>query len=278
MTTETTNPAAPADATAGNSQTQTPGSGDPAHAAPERTDGLQTREGQQQQTDGGSQAESGTDVSEQKPKSRYQRRVERLSEQVRHHQQQAAHYRSLWEKGGQARPLDPLSFKTDAEYQAALIEQTVNRTQSEFARSQAQTAVDSQAAAEHEIWGERVADLKETVPDFESVAYSDKVIYSKHGLEMVRKLADGPRVAYYLGKNPQEAQRIAQLPPLETAFELGRLESRLTSGQPRRVSGAPAPVQTVRGGGVLGTPDPNKMEMGEYAAWYAKRNQKDMRH
>lgn len=276
MQDETTNSAAPTDATVGTSGTQpesqTPeaGSGSSAHEAPD---------GQRQQADGGSEAAtSGSDTGEQKPKSKYQKRIERLNEQVRHYQTQAEHYRGLWEKGGQAKPLDPLSFKTDAEYQAALIEQTVNRTQSEFAKTQAQSAVEQQAAAEQEIWGERVADLKESVPDFEAVAYSDKVIYSKHGLEMVRRLAEGPRVAYYLGKNPQEAQRIAQLAPLETAFELGRLEAKLTSGQPRRVSNAPAPVQTVRGGGVLGTPDPNKMEMGEYAAWYAKRNQSSMRH
>lgn len=51
----------------------------------------------------------------------------------------------------------------------------------------------------------------------------------------------GGDVAYHLGKNPQEAARIAQLPPQRQLIELGRLEASLTLNA-KRVTSAPAPV------------------------------------
>src|SRR5690606_31379383 len=123
---------------------------------------------------------------------------------------------------GQPKKLDPVNFDSDAEYHQALIEQTTRSAQTEFARSQAQTAQQRQAQIEQQIWDARVAEYSETVPDFEAVAFSASVSYgSQDALRMIQQMPEGPQVAYYLAKNQAEAQRFASMAPLETAFELG---------------------------------------------------------
>jgi hypothetical protein len=263
------NPAAPADGTAGTpvSQSPEPGQGT---AAPQTTpeQGQQPPEGGEQRPDGESAPDAAADASP-KPKSRYQRRVESLVEQTRSLQRQLDYYRQQAERSGQPRQLDPVQFQSDAEYQRALIQETARQSQTEFARTQAQQAALQAQQVEQQIWEARVADYREQMPDFEQVAYSQAVTYSSHGLEMVRQMAEGPQVAYYLGKNPAEAQRIAQLPPLETAFELGRLATRLHAGNARRVSSTPPPVTTVRGG-ARAMPNLENMSMEEYIAYRSK--------
>lgn len=56
-------------------------------------------------------------------------------------------------------------------------------------------------------------------------------------------------VAYFLGKNPKEAARIARLHPMRQIAEIGKIEARLSQPQakPKRPSGAPAPVTPVGG-------------------------------
>lgn len=215
-----------------------------------------------------SQSESDT---EQRPrrKSSNQIRIEQLRSQVADLERQNTHYRTLAERGGQPRRLDPLQFQSDADYQRALIQETARQSQSEFARTQAQTAASQAQMIEQQIWDARVGDFREQMPDFEQVAYSGSVTYSQHGLAMVRQMSEGPQVAYYLGKNPAEAQRIAQLTPLETAFELGRLATRINAGNARRVSSAPPPVTTLRGS-ARATPNLESMSMDEYIAYRSK--------
>lgn len=54
-------------------------------------------------------------------------------------------------------------------------------------------------------------------------------------------------VMYYLAKNQKEAARIASLPVLRQAAEIGRLEAKLSSAPIRQPSKAPAPINPVNG-------------------------------
>lgn len=58
-------------------------------------------------------------------------------------------------------------------------------------------------------------------------------------------------VAYYLGKHPKEAQRIASLPPLSAVREIGKLEAKLLAEapKPKQPSKAPAPIDPLKGTG-----------------------------
>lgn len=76
---------------------------------------------------------------------------------------------------------------------------------------------------------------------------------------------DGYEVAYFLGKNPAEAQRIAQLSPIEQLVEFGSIKASLKAKQ----SAAPAPISPVSGK-VGGNELPNSND--DMATWIAKRN------
>ena len=78
-------------------------------------------------------------------------------------------------------------------------------------------------------------------------------------------------LAYHLGKNVMESRRIAGLPPLEMAREMGRLEAKLTSGtpvKPRTQTNAPAPIKPIEGSGATATAtDIEKMSEAEFIAY-----------
>jgi hypothetical protein len=276
-------PAAPADGNAGNPadpQASDPGREPDAHETPEQDDSeLEARtqegegDGEPPSPDGEPAADPAAKANAEpqpKPKSRYQQRVERLVQERDAAVRRAEHYEGMAKKHGTAKPLDPLAFRSDADYQRALIKDTSREQRAEFARSEAESAAQQAQVVEQQIWDARVADYREQVPDFEQVAYSNGVTYSQHGIKMLRQHPSGPQLAYYLGKNSAEAQRIANLSPLETAFELGSLSERL-KGPPRKVvSKAPNPVPTVRGRTAATGFQPDSDDIDGYFAWRDK--------
>ena len=78
-------------------------------------------------------------------------------------------------------------------------------------------------------------------------------------------------VAYYLGKNTKEAQRIAKLPPLSQAREIGKLEGTLLakSVAPKTPSKAPAPITPVTG--TTPTVNTEPSEADDMKSWMQKR-------
>jgi hypothetical protein len=64
--------------------------------------------------------------------------------------------------------------------------------------------------------------------------------------QAVRASDIGPEIAYWLGSNVKEADRIARLDPVLQAKEIGRIEAKLASDPPvKRTSSAPAPIRPV---------------------------------
>jgi hypothetical protein len=82
----------------------------------------------------------------------------------------------------------------------------------------------------------------------------------------------GPDVLYWLGSNPKEADRIARLPPLLQAKEIGKIEVTLSSNPPvRKTSTAPAPINpvTARASGApsYDTTDPRSVKSMSTSEW-----------
>jgi hypothetical protein len=264
--------AAPADATAGNSQPQVePGTGDAAQTTPESDARSAPGEGvEPKQPEGESAPEAADKQVAKEPKPRSQRRIETLSRERDAALRRADYYRQQAERGGRFQELDPTAFESDAAYQRALIKQSSRESRAELAKSEAAAAAEQAALAGHQIWESRVSDYEEAVPDFKQVAYSDKVQYSRYGLDIVRQMPEGPQIAYWLGKNTAEAMRLSQLSPLETAVELGRIAQRLAGPSRKVVSKAPDPVPTVRGRSAATGYRPDSDDMDAYHAWRDK--------
>ena len=92
----------------------------------------------------------------------------------------------------------------------------------------------------------REEEARDRYDDFEQVAYNPNLPVTDYMAQAIQASDIGPEVIYHLGSNPKEAQRIANLPPILQAKEIGRLEAKLVADPPtKRTSTAPAPLAPV---------------------------------
>jgi hypothetical protein len=129
-----------------------------------------------------------------------------------------------------------------------------------------------------EAYADREEEARGKYDDFELVAYNPNVPITNVMAETIRASEAGPDVAYYLGSNPKEADRISRLTPYLQAKELGKIEVKLANDPPvKKTSSAPAPIApvTARGnnGKTLDTTDPRSVKEMSTSEWIeAERN------
>ena len=162
---------------------------------------------------------------------------------------QAAALRQRFQNAGR-----PQDYSTPEEYTRAVAEQAAREAGAEILIRQASQAQEIAARATHQAWMETTAEFRQKAPDFEAVAHNPNLTVTPIMAEAIRESGRGSEIAYYLGKNPAEATRIASLSPVAQATAIARLETRLGSAQ-LSVSRAPHPVATLSGrGGSAGKP------------------------
>jgi hypothetical protein len=108
--------------------------------------------------------------------------------------------------------------------------------------------------------------------DFEQVAYNPKLPITNVMAETIQSSDVGPELAYYLGSNPKEADRISRMSPLSQAKEIGKIEAKLVSAPPvRKTTSAPAPISPVTarsaGATTLDTTDPRSIKSMTTSQW-----------
>lgn len=108
----------------------------------------------------------------------------------------------------------------------------------------------TQVRTVEQTWTERQQTFAKDKPDYDQVVH-DHLPISPPMAEAIKTSELGPEIAYHLGKNPDEARRIAGLNPLAAIREIGRLEARLDTkaAPPKPASDAPPPPPQVRGQG-----------------------------
>lgn len=110
------------------------------------------------------------------------------------------------------------------------------------ARQAAQSASVAEFTAKVDIARERLPDIDKALGVFGMVPLSNAAC------DVLASSAKAAEIAHYIGLNPNEGHRIARLPAHQQAAEIARLESRLTTPEPKRVSSAPKPAPTLGGG------------------------------
>lgn len=152
-------------------------------------------------------------------------------------------------------------FDDPADFDDARLKAAVKDARADELKAERKKVAAELAAQADEAWNTQIEDARTRYTDFDAVVSNPKLPITNEMAEVIKDSDNGADVAYWLGKNPAEAQRIAQLPPIAAARELGRIEARLTP-QPRRISSAPPPVETVgsRGGS---NNDPDKMSVDQ---------------
>ena len=145
-----------------------------------------------------------------------------------------------------------------------------------------QRDVQKQQAEVLEAYREREEEARDKYEDFEQVAYNPSLKITDVMAETIRASDIGPDVAYYLGTNPKEAERISRLSPFLQAKEIGKIEVKVASEPPvRKTTSAPAPLRPVSARasttGVIDTTDPRSIKSLSTSEWIEAERQRQIR-
>lgn len=158
-------------------------------------------------------------------------------------------------------------FKTYEEYVDARAEWVAERKFQAIEEQRRAAEAEQAKAHKHDTFLQKAEEFAATAPDFKDVAFNPSLPITDVMADAIDLSDKGPEVLYYLGKNPDEAAKIARMPDLQAALEIGRLEARLSLPQPRTVTKAPPPIQPLTGGHGSVVVDPDKMSADEWLKW-----------
>ena len=118
--------------------------------------------------------------------------------------------------------------------------------------------------------------------DFEQVAYNPKLPITNVMAETIQSSDIGPELAYYLGSNPKEADRISRMSPLGQAKEIGKIEAKLVSAPPvKKTTSAPAPISPVTarssGAPAYDTTDPRSTKTMTDSQWIEAERRRQLK-
>jgi hypothetical protein len=118
-----------------------------------------------------------------------------------------------------------------------------------------------------ESWNKRVEKATAELPDFEEAISSSDVPMTEPMRQAILESEIGPKLAYHLANNPEEAVKIANMSPIKAITALGRIEERLAAQTTAvKTTSAPPPITPV-GSRATVKKDPGKMTDAEYAKW-----------
>lgn len=142
-----------------------------------------------------------------------------------------------------------------------------------------------QARAQAELieqYHEREEEARAKYDDFEQVAYNPKLPITDVMAQTIQASEIGPEMAYYLGSNPKEAERISKLSPFLQAKEIGKIEAKLSDNPPvKKTSNAPAPIAPVTArtssSPAFDTTDPRSIKSMTTSEWIEAERQRQIK-
>jgi len=125
-----------------------------------------------------------------------------------------------------------------------------------------------------ESYRDREEEARDKYEDFEQVAYNPNLRITEVMAQSIQASEIGPDVAYFLGANPKEADRISKLQPILQAKEIGKLEAKLADNPVvKKTTSAPTPIApvTARSSGApsYDTTDPRSVKTMSTSEWIA---------
>jgi hypothetical protein len=133
-----------------------------------------------------------------------------------------------------------------------------------------------------ESYHDKEEDARNKYDDFEQVAYNPKLPITDAMAQTIQASDIGPDMAYDLGSNPKEAERISRLAPLQQAKELGKIEAKLADNPSvKKTSSAPAPIAPVTarssGSSSYDTTDPRSVKSMSTSEWIEAERQRQVK-
>lgn len=163
---------------------------------------------------------------------------------------------------------DRAKFDNPDVYDDALIEWSSRRAATaakvELQREQTEQQQQEGFRQLQQSWTEKVEKAREDMPDFDDVALSDDLQVSQPMAIAIQSEENGADILYHLGQNPDEAKRIAALPPARQFVEIGKLAASIV--KKAEVSKAPPPPRHIGSNARAAQKTPDEESMEEYAA------------
>lgn len=162
-------------------------------------------------------------------------------------------------------PVTPEQFASNEDYVEALAEQRAEQKLAEREQRKQQTEI-------LDAYHDKEEEIRAKYDDFEQVAYNPNLPITTVMAQTIQASDIGPEVAYHLGANPKEAERISRLSPILQAKEIGRIEAQLAANPPvKKMSNAPAPISPVSarssGSPAYDTTDPRSIKSMSTSEW-----------
>lgn len=145
----------------------------------------------------------------------------------------------------------------------------------------AQRELQKQRAHIEDAYAEREEEARNKYDDFEQVAYNPQLRVTDTMAETIKASDIGPDLAYWLGSNPKEADRISRLSPIMQAREIGKIEAKLGIEPPqKKTTSAPEPIRPVSARavnpGIVDTTDPRSTQTMSTSEWIAAERQRQI--
>lgn len=165
----------------------------------------------------------------------------------------------------QQAPVTPEQFASNEDYVEALADQRAEQKLAEREQRKQQAEI-------LETYHDKEEEVRAKYEDFEQVAYNPNLPITTVMAQSIQASDNGPEVAYHLGANPREAERISRLSPIMQAKEIGKIEAQLAANPPvKKTSNAPAPISPVSarttGSPAYDTTDPRSIKSMSTSEW-----------
>lgn len=163
--------------------------------------------------------------------------------------------------------LDPNQFQTTEAYLEALATEKAEAMVTQRERSRSVNEINDK-------YQDAVDLALDKYPDFVQVAHTHPYMSSDMAA-VIKGSENAVEMAYFLGTNLKEAERIFKLSPMLQIKELGKLEAKLEAAPPevKKSSSAPPPIKPIQGGKSSSpnydTTDPRSVKTMSPSEWIA---------
>ena len=170
---------------------------------------------------------------------------------------------------------EPVSdnFETWEDYERAQRRYLVDLAKYEIAQEQRNRAQQEQVVKLRSSFDAKIELAAQEDPTILDIREDLTLPVSQAMASLIQESDAAPDLLKWLHNNRKEAQRIAGMPPLQAAREMGRVEFEIQNKPkpepPKKVSLAPEPIKTVQPSGA-GVVDENNLPIDE---WVKRRNQ-----
>lgn len=154
-------------------------------------------------------------------------------------------------------------------YAEALSSWTTNKVLAEKEAKETKEAEEAENREVFESYNERVKAAAEKYEDFEEVVGNRNIKIPQVVQLAVMEMENGPDVAYWLGKNPEEAAKLVEMRPLSAVRAIERIAAKLGTPEKKeekKGSNAPPPIKPVAGS-AKSDKKPEEMSWSEFRAW-----------